>query len=113
MGALSKKLRSIEGGRLGFWCPGCDGIHVIGVDNNDGGPKWGWDRNADAPTFTPSILVTYGGKDAGQGHAPPARCHSFVKAGQIEFLSDCTHSLAGKTVSIPDWPYAEGEYGSV
>lgn len=28
-------------------------------------------------------------------------CHSFVRDGQIEFLSDCTHALAGKTVSLP------------
>lgn len=113
MAAFGKKLRSIEGGRVGFWCPGCDGVHIIGVDNNDGAPQWGWDRNVEAPTFSPSILVTYEGKDAGQGDAPPARCHSFVKAGLIEFLGDCTHALAGKTVPIPDWPYAEGEYGGV
>jgi hypothetical protein len=28
------------------------------------------------------------------------RCHTFVKNGQIEFLSDCTHELAGKTVNM-------------
>ena len=106
MSALSKKLRSIEGGYIGFWCTGCDGIHVIGVDNTDGKPKWSWDRNIDAPTFTPSILVTGGGNDK-------SRCHSFVCAGQIEYLKDCTHSLAGKTAPITDWPYAEGEYGGV
>lgn len=33
--------------------------------------------------------------------------------GNIEFLADCTHALAGKTVPLPDWPYAEGEYGGV
>jgi hypothetical protein len=25
-------------------------------------------------------------------------CHVFVKAGEIQYLSDCTHELAGKTV---------------
>lgn len=27
-------------------------------------------------------------------------CHSFVRNGKIEFLSDCTHELAGKTVEL-------------
>jgi hypothetical protein len=108
MGRLSAKLRSVGDG-IGFWCPGCDSIHVIRTKPNG----WAWDGNVDAPTISPSILVTYDGKDAGQADAPPSRCHSFVKAGRIEFLSDCTHALAGKTVAVPDWPYAKGEYGGV
>jgi len=32
------------------------------------------------------------------------RCHSFVKDGHIEFLSDCTHDKAGQTVPLPDLP---------
>ena len=28
-------------------------------------------------------------------------CHSFVRAGQIEFLGDCTHEFAGQTVPMP------------
>lgn len=108
MARLSAKLRSIAGGEgapdwrgVGFWCPGCDEVHVI--KTSAGG--WTFDGNAERPTFSPSILVTGGGGDR--------RCHSFVRAGSIEFLSDCTHALAGKTVPLPDWPYAEGEYGGV
>jgi len=116
MAALEKKLRTMAGGEgaadwraIAFWCPGCDGCHAI--KTSPGG--WTFDGNADAPTFSPSILVTYSGPDAGKADAPPARCHSFVRAGRIEFLSDCTHALVGKTVDLPDWPYAEGEYGGV
>lgn len=116
MAALSKKLRSLAGGKgapdwrgIGFWCPGCEGVHTI--KTSPGG--WTFDGNVEVPTFSPSILVTYAGADAGQKDAPPARCHSFVRAGNIEFLSDCSHALAGKTVPLPDWPYAEGEYGGV
>jgi hypothetical protein len=29
------------------------------------------------------------------------RCHSFVVDGQIQFLGDCTHKLAGQTVPLP------------
>jgi hypothetical protein len=110
MAALGKKLRTLAGGEgapdwrgSGFWCPGCDSIHVI--KTSPGG--WTFDGNADAPTFSPSILVT------GGGARDKDRCHSFVRAGKIEFLSDCSHALAGKTVDMPDWPYAEGEYGGV
>jgi len=40
--------------------------------------------------------------------ADPAwgNCHSFIRAGRWEFLSDCAHELAGQTVPlppIPDW----------
>jgi hypothetical protein len=32
------------------------------------------------------------------------RCHSFVRNGHIEFLSDSTHALAGQTVQLPPLP---------
>lgn len=38
------------------------------------------------------------------------RCHSFVKASRIEFLSDSTHKLAGQTVPLaplPEWMISE------
>lgn len=102
MSALSTKIHSAEGGRLMFWCPGCDGAHQVGVGHGDG-PRWGYNGDPEAPTFTPSILVTYNGRDAGIDGAPPAICHSFVTDGRIQFLGDCTHALAGQTVDIPDW----------
>jgi hypothetical protein len=29
-------------------------------------------------------------------------CHSFVRDGRIEFLSDSTHHLSGQTVELPE-----------
>ena len=55
----------------------------------------------DAPTFSPSINVRY---NFTQEDGGPDICHSFVKAGNIQFLGDCTHALAGQTVPLPDWP---------
>lgn len=91
--------RLAEGGRLLFWCPGCDGAHQVQVGDGPG-PRWGFDGNYERPTLTPSINVTYSGSDAGRDGAPPAICHSFVRDGQIQFLSDCTHALAGQTIPL-------------
>lgn len=112
MSALSPILRSVEGGGLMFWCPGCDGAHMVMVGNATG-PRWSYNGDPVRPTFTPSLKVEYNGPDAGQdqgdGHrAPPAVCHSFVVEGRIQFLGDCTHALAGQTVDIPDWNRGDG-----
>jgi hypothetical protein len=107
------------GACYGFRCPGCNDTHVVQV-RTDGQPSWGFDGNLDAPTFTPSILVRSGhyapGHQGGEcwctynanhsdGPAPftCAVCHSFVRGGRIEFLADCTHELAGRTVDLPDY----------
>ena len=84
-----------------MWCPGCDTAHAPRVVGTAGeypghGPHWDWDGNVERPTFSPSYLVL----------APAPRCHSFIRAGQWEFLSDCEHALAGQTVAmvpLPDW----------
>lgn len=95
------------GGRfVRFMCPGCDEHHSCRIEA-DSRPSWGFNGNLDAPTLTPSVLVTYNGKDAGQldedgDRAPPAVCHSYVTDGNIQFLADSTHALAGQTVPLPD-----------
>lgn len=117
MSRLSAVLRGVEGNGLMFWCPGCDGAHVI-YHGEGHGPRWGWNGNADRPTFTPSILIQW------DQWVPPATtqemaarinsgeivqtkeqriCHSFVTDGRIRFLSDCTHPLAGQTVDLPEF----------
>lgn len=102
-------LRTAEGGRLMFWCPGCDGAHQVQV--GDGlGPRWGFNGDHERPTFTPSVLVRGTQPITDDEHARimsgeritprPLVCHSFVANGQIQFLGDCTHSLAGQTVPL-------------
>ena len=109
MGALSPILRSLQGGLVTFWCPACNAPHAVSVSAQGPAANWTYNGDATAPTFSPSVLVTYNGSDAGQvtqeGHrAPPAVCHSFVTDGRIQFLSDCTHALAGQTVDLPEFP---------
>lgn len=75
-----------------FRCPGCGGGHTIRVV---GPGSWTWNGSYESPTVSPSILV--------YGSDPDHRCHSFIRDGQIQFLADCHHALAGQTVPIPDW----------
>jgi len=102
-------LRTVEGGGLMFWCPGCDGAHQVQAGAGPG-PRWGFDGDYERPTFTPSVLVR-GSRPitdderrrimAGETIEPePTVCHSFVRDGQIQFLGDCTHALAGRTVPL-------------
>lgn len=97
-------LRTGEDGYVLFWCPGCDGPHGLRVSTDPApGARWSFNGDFDRPTFSPSVLVRYNGADAGRDGAPPAVCHSFVNDGQIQFLGDCTHGLAGQTVALPDY----------
>lgn len=32
----------------------------------------------------------------------------FIRDGQIQFLGDCTHALAGKTVPLPEFTFLDG-----
>ena len=121
MSQLSAVLRDATDGMLLFWCPGCDGAHGIKVGEG-AGPRWGWNGNADKPTFTPSILCRYPKMTAeaearlergerlaeGEERWPHTDevCHSFVNDGRIQFLGDCTHALAGQTVDLPPWDRA-------
>jgi hypothetical protein len=95
-----------------FWCPGCEDAHGVTVDTPNG---WTWNGDLEHPTFNPSVKVSGVQWSADMGlhktnHAvAPGEstvCHSFVREGQIEFLSDCTHNLASQTVDLPAWPYS-------
>lgn len=79
-----------------FLCPGCadrdepdSRLHASHTFNS----TWAYNGDGQNPTVSPSILLT--GHD---GHV----CHSFIKDGKIQFLADCSHSLAGQTVDLPE-----------
>lgn len=75
-----------------FFCPGCECSHVLDK-------RWTFNGDLVKPTFNPSLLCNPDHNES--------RCHSFVRDGKIEFLSDSYHKLAGQTVEIPDW---EGQW---
>lgn len=104
---MTARLRTVEGGRVGFLCPGCGDHHVIPV----GAGGWTWNGSVEKPTLAPSIAVRSGhygsahkaGDPCWCGRSDGFRCyvcHSFVRDGRIEFLADCTHALAGQTVDL-------------
>lgn len=110
------KVKKTSDGKLSFMCPGCNQRHTVGIDNNQG-PKWSWNGDESNPTLSPSVLVRTGHYVDGdtencwcaynREHPEDAdfecvTCHSFVKDGYIQFLGDCTHGLASKTVQLPD-----------
>lgn len=91
-------------GTILFFCPGCRDVHAVwqkDKPNPATGAVWTFNGNKQRPTFSPSVLVL-GYIEAGRNMIP--RCHSFVENGQIRFLSDCEHDLAGKTVDLPENP---------
>lgn len=115
MGAAGPYLRSIGGnaeysGGYAHWCPACEEVHAYQV------PRWTFNGDLEKPSFTPSMLIRWGeripdqeGKHEGMGGI----CHYFLTAGELAYCADSTHALAGKTVPLPKWPYAPGEYGGV
>jgi hypothetical protein len=123
---LSKILRNGVGGRLSWWCPGCSMAHQV---ITEGHQAWEWNGDAEMPSFSPSVLVRWSslsheaekknadfkakhGRWMTEAELPYDRhytCHSFVRNGQMEFLGDCSHDLAGQTVPIPDWPRSRWE----
>jgi len=99
-------------------CPGCETTHVIGWPNPlTNKALWSFNENYDKPTFHPSLLVTTGKYVKGYENCvrdtkdqetkdflerTSSVCHSFIKDGMIQFLSDCTHHLKSQTVELLD-----------
>lgn len=72
-----------------FYCPGCRTHHWFKTTGKE--PRWTFNGNMEKPTVSPSIRVR------GMQH-----CHFYIRDGKIEYLSDCDHSLAGKTIDMEE-----------
>jgi hypothetical protein len=86
-------------GAVIFLCPGCN--RHVRIPTKGTPPIWEFKGDEDHPTITPSILMRWDEGDEPKGSLGH-RCHSYVTDGKIQFLEDCTHELAGKTVFLPD-----------
>ena len=76
-----------------YKCPGCKDLHVIPLD---GKLKWTYNEDINNPSINPSVLGER--KTRKDGKWVILKCHHFLRNGKIQFLTDCTHELAGKTV---------------
>lgn len=96
MRIVNRKVELVDDGDEQFlymWCPGCEQVHGITVC---GPGAWQWNRSQSRPTIQPPILF----RDPTGGY----RCHSVIQDGHWQFLTDCTHALAGSIVEMSDWP---------
>jgi Family of unknown function (DUF6527) len=104
------KVRPMAAGGQVFSCPGFGRVHQL--NTQPAKAVWEFNGDLDRPTFRPSILVRFG-RTAGEGQVVHGVCHSYVTEGRIQFLDDCTHTLAGATVEIPEWPFPPGGFAGV
>ncbi len=121
------KARLDASGHLWYMCRGCGHKHVIAIEGRaqvaPGRPVWTWNGSTAAPTVTPSVLgrsINLGAmtedehaeyEELSRTHGAdwllansPFRtcCHTFITDGRIQYLSDCTHQLAGQTIELPE-----------
>lgn len=105
-----KVIKSSDG-MIMFYCPGCECLH--GVNE-----RWQFNGDFEKPTISPSILTRNGhfepnftgscwctfNKEHRDDPAPfeCKLCHIFVTDGKIQYLNDCSHSLAGQTIDLLD-----------
>ena len=84
------------------YCPACRRSHRFIVENEaDPDHVWQFDGNEEYPTFNPSLLVESGPMQPGD---PNHICHSYLKKGVWEFLSNCTHDMAANKTHMVDFP---------
>lgn len=92
----------VEYDALAFVCQGCieleggmgSGMHLLPVNTDQKSPSWKWNESTEYPTLSPSIRT----KNI------RGICHSYLENGQIRYLEDSQHSLAGQTVDLVDLP---------
>lgn len=74
-----------------FWDIGLNEPNAFYIRGDRG---WSWNEDFENPTVSPSVLLTRGN----------VRSHLFIRDGKIQYLSDCTHPLAGQTVEMVEFP---------
>lgn len=95
-------------------------IPVMIKGTREGTGKWTWNGDTEKPTLKPSVLTMAGHfapdfKEsdscwckyyAAHPDETPVfhcfRCHTWINDGMVQFLSDCSHELAGKTLPLLD-----------
>lgn len=104
-------------------CLGCDEEHLLYTNPSYGDITWGFNGDIEKPTFNPSLLIrtgchisnhktdhcwcTYNKECIEKGEKPTSfkckTCHTFITDGKIQYLTDCSHKLAGQTIELPNF----------
>lgn len=90
-------LRMVDGkpGHLLHYCPGCECGHVIDVHAvSKDGNVIGWDGTFDRPSIGEPLRFEKDG----------AVCEYILRGGVQYFLQSCTHSLAGQSRELVEFP---------
>lgn len=108
MGQVSPYLRITQDG-YAHWCPGCEEMHPL--------PRtWSFNGDVNKPTFAPSfrhqgvkrefVDHRWTGEWIRDAAGDPVAfcCHYQLIDGVLNFCGDCTHSLAGQSVPLPELP---------
>lgn len=81
---------------LVYWCPGCQCGHGIWlVKKNGKDAVWQCVSRGETLTFQPSFMHERT-DESGKRFV----CHLFIRDHKLQFLGDCTHALADKTVPM-------------
>lgn len=132
------KLRRFDGAGVAgysFWCEGCGERHALNTEGGPPGQNWSFNGDLERPVFGPSVHVRTGhytprfkpdeegcwcttnAAEIAAGREPYSHrcqvCHTFIGCngaapGQIIYLGDCTHHLAGQVIDLPDFPEEHG-----
>ena len=88
-----RKCHSANATHVQLSFPGPSGNIILPVNQKPGVTSWKWNLDINNPTLTPSVKTQF-------DKAGKSICHSFIEKGQVYFLADSTHELAGKTVDL-------------
>lgn len=97
---ILKRYQADDSAGWQFRCPGCKHAHLLITEGE--GTKWKFSGDTEMPTFSPSLITRFSPTDP-EEVSDELFCHLFIRDGKIEYLSDCTHSLAGRTVEMVEW----------
>lgn len=78
-------------------CPACKVHHTIWTKEKER-PNWKFNGDFEKPTFSPSVRIQWTDHET----ETKEQCHFFIVNGNIQFESDCTHELKGKTLPLID-----------
>lgn len=128
----AKRVVDSEGRFIGVRinCPGCGERHTLPVRPTPHGEvesphyanhaHWHFNGDYERPTLSPSVNVKAGHYADGRSdpdscwctyyeqHPEESKdfacfiCHFFLREGVVEYLGDCTHSMACQKVELPD-----------